>query len=50
MLSIRNNLSAGTQNVTGAYVIIKTHSSRLQGQEEAGLCDEPGNYLQVAPL
>ena len=29
---------------------IKTHGSELRGQEEAGLCDEPVSYLQVAPL
>ena len=29
---------------------IKTHGSELWGQEEAGLCDEPVSYLQVAPL
>ena len=31
-------------------VIIKTHGSESQGQEEAGLCDKPVSYLQVAPL
>ena len=31
-------------------VIIKTHGSESQGQEEAGLRDEPVSYLQVAPL
>ena len=30
--------------------IIKTHGSESWGQEEAGLCDEQVNYLQVAPL
>ena len=30
--------------------IIKTHGSESQGQEEAGLRDEPVSYLQVAPL
>ena len=30
--------------------LIKTHSSESRGQEEAGLRDEPVNYLQVAPL
>ena len=29
---------------------IKTHGSESRGQEEAGLCDEPVSYLQVAPL
>ena len=29
---------------------IKTHGSKSQGQEEAGLRDEPVSYLQVAPL
>ena len=29
---------------------IKTHSSELRDQEEAGLCDKPVSYLQVAPL
>ena len=29
---------------------IKTHGSESRGQEEAGLRDEPVNYLQVAPL
>ena len=29
---------------------IKTHGSESRGQEEAGLCDEPMSYLQVAPL
>ena len=32
------------------YFIIKTHGSESRGQEEAGLCDEPVSYLQVAPL
>ena len=30
--------------------MIKTHGSESRGQEEAGLCDEPVSYLQVAPL
>ena len=30
--------------------VIKTHGSELQGQEEAGLHDEPVSYLQVTPL
>ena len=29
---------------------IKTHGSESQGQEEAGLRNEPVSYLQVAPL
>ena len=29
---------------------IKTYGSESQGQEEAGLRDEPASYLQVAPL
>ena len=29
---------------------IKTHGSKLWGQEKAGLRDEPVSYLQVAPL
>ena len=29
---------------------IKTHGSESQGQEEAGLRDEPVSYLQVALL
>ena len=32
------------------YTLIKPHSSESRGQEEAGLCDEPVSYLQVAPL
>ena len=53
MLNIHINLSPG------AYVIImlvckclliKTHGSESQGQEEAGLRNEPVSYLQVAPL
>ena len=31
-------------------ILIKTHGSESQGQEEAGLRDEPVSYLQVAPL
>ena len=30
--------------------IIKTHGSESRNQEEAGLCDEPVKYLQVALL
>ena len=30
--------------------LIKTHGSGSRGQEEAGLRDEPVNYLQVALL
>ena len=33
-----------------AHIYIKTHGSESRGQEEAGLCDEPVSYLQVAPL
>ena len=33
-----------------AQHIIKIHGSESRGQEEAGLCDEPVSYLQVAPL
>ena len=29
---------------------IKAHGSESRGQEEAGLCNEPVSYLQVAPL
>ena len=31
-------------------LFIKTHGSESWGQEEAGLCDEPVSYLQVALL
>ena len=37
-------------NVLNDGVLIKTHGSELQGQEEAGLRDEPVSYLQVPPL
>ena len=31
-------------------VYIKTHGSESRGQEEAGLCDKPVSYLQIALL
>ena len=39
-----------TNTCVHTYIPIKTHSSELRGQEEAGLRDEPVSYLQVAPL
>ena len=35
MLSIHNNLSAGTQNVIGAYIIIMLVTTRLHGKAAA---------------
>ena len=50
MLSIYNNLSAGAQNVTGAYIIImlvyrRLLTTRLHGK--AAVCIIQGYHLEV---
>ena len=34
----------------GQLLMIKTHGSESQGQEEAGLCDKQVSYLHITPL
>ena len=46
----REKLSGFTQAHEKVCDEIKIHGSESQGQEEAGQCDEPVSYLQVAPL
>ena len=50
MLSIHNNLSAGTQNVTGAYVIIMLVYRRLLTMHLQGSCVIANNARKTQEL